>query len=96
MQSIDLDLAAHDELALETVSEEIDAPRVKAPLPPEFGQCCYPIGEPRTSGFRFCAAPVAQQGAPYCLEHKRLCHVNGDVHRHRDLVSRPHLSRPIS
>jgi len=81
MQSFDLDLAPHNELGLEIVPEEIEAPRleeprVKAPLSPEFGQCCYPIGEPRTLGFRFCAAPVAQQGAPYCLEHKRLCHVN--------------------
>ena len=75
MQSFDLDPAAHDALALETVREN-EIPRVKAPSPPEFGQCCYPIGEPRTPGFRFCAAPVAQQGLPYCLEHKRLCHVN--------------------
>ena len=78
MHSIDLALAAHDQLALETVPKEIEAPmlevpRIKAPLPPEYGQCCYPIGEPRTAGFRFCAAPVAQQGAVYCLEHTRLC-----------------------
>jgi len=94
MPSIDLALVAPDELGLETVLEEIEAPRlelprVKAPLPPEFGQCCYPIGEPRAPGFHFCAAPVAQQGAPYCLEHKRLCHVNGDEHRRRDAMSRP-------
>jgi len=66
----------------EPVPEQIEAPRVKPPLPPELGQCCYPIGEPRTPGFRFCAAPVAQQGAPYCLEHKRLCYWDRDDRRH--------------
>jgi hypothetical protein len=59
--------------------EQIEVPKVKAPLPPEFGQCCYPIGEPRTPGFRYCATPVVQPGAVYCLEHKRLCHMHRDV-----------------
>ena len=66
------DLAAHDEPANDTTPEQIEAPRVKV-LPPQFDQRCYPIGEPRTPGFRYCAAPVAQPGAVYCLEHKRLC-----------------------
>ena len=74
MQSTDL--TAHNEPAPETASEQIETPRVKAPLPPQFGQCCcYPIGEPRTPEFRYCTAPVAP-GAVYCLEHKRLCHMN--------------------
>jgi len=42
-------------------------------MPPPSHQCCYPIGEPRTPEFRYCAAPVAHPGAVYCLEHKRLC-----------------------
>lgn len=71
-QSIDL-IAAHYEPAHDTTPEQIEAPRVRA-LPPQFDQCCYPIGEPRTPGFRYCAAPIAQPGAVYCLEHKRLCH----------------------
>ena len=66
------DLAAHDEPANDTTPEPIEAPRVRA-LPPQFDQSCYPIGEPRTPGFRYCTAPVAQPGAVYCLEHKRLC-----------------------
>ena len=65
------DLAAHAEPANDTTPEQ-EAPRVRA-LPPQFDQCCYPIGEPRTPGFHYCAAPVAQPGAVYCLEHKRLC-----------------------
>jgi GcrA cell cycle regulator len=36
--------------------------------------CCWPIGEPGTSGFRFCGAePVA--GKPYCAEHAALAYV---------------------
>jgi hypothetical protein len=78
MQSTDL--AAYDEPALESASEQIDTPRVKAPSSPQFGQhCCYPIGEPRTPEFRYCCASVAQRAAPYCLEHMRLCHMGRDV-----------------
>lgn len=32
-------------------------------MPPRVHQCCYPIGEPRTPGFLFYAAPIAQQFA---------------------------------
>ena len=69
-------VGAYDELVPEFGSEQAEVPKIKpAPLP-RFGvQCSYPIGELRTPGFRYCAAPVAQQGAAYCLEHKRLCHV---------------------
>lgn len=36
--------------------------------------CCWPIGEPGTSGFRFCGGePMA--GKPYCLEHAALAYV---------------------
>ena len=77
MQSTDL--AALSEPAPETAAEQIETPRLKAPLPPQSNQCCYPIGEPRTPGFRYCTAPVAQQAAPYCLEHMLLCHVGRGI-----------------
>jgi hypothetical protein len=77
MQSTNL--TAHNDPAHDTIPEQIEAPRVKAPLPPRFDQCHYPIGEPRTPGFRYCAAPVGQPGAVYCLEHKRLCHMRRDI-----------------
>ena len=79
MQSTDLDPAALSEPEPETAPEQIETPKVKAPWPPQSNQCCYPIGEPRTPGFRYCAAPVAQRGAPYCLEHMRLCHIGRDL-----------------
>ena len=72
-------LTAPNEPAHDTILEQIEAPRVKAPLPPDFDQCCYPIGEPRTPGFRYCYAPIARPGAAYCQEHKRLCHMHRDV-----------------
>ena len=53
-------MTANNEPAHDTTPEQIEVPRVKAPLPPELGQCCYPIGEPRTPGFRYCAASVAR------------------------------------
>ncbi|MBR0683772.1 GcrA cell cycle regulator, partial [Roseomonas eburnea] len=43
---------------------------------PRFGTraCCWPIGEPGTSGFRFCGGePMA--GKPYCMEHAALAYV---------------------
>jgi GcrA cell cycle regulator len=36
--------------------------------------CCWPIGEPGTPGFRFCAA-VAASGKPYCAEHAAVAYV---------------------
>ena len=78
MQSTDLD--EHDEPALETASEPIETSKITTPPSPQFGQyCCYPIGEPRTPEFRYSCASVAQRGAPYCLEHIRLCHMGWDL-----------------
>jgi hypothetical protein len=65
------------EPAHDITQEQIAAPRVKAP-PPECDQCCYPIGEPRTPKFRYCYAPIAEPGAVYCTEHKRLCRLHLD------------------
>ena len=36
--------------------------------------CCWPIGEPGTSGFRFCSGS-AMMGKPYCSEHAALAYV---------------------
>ena len=35
--------------------------------------CCYPIGEVRRPGFRFCDAPVLTPGRIYCDKHHTLC-----------------------
>ncbi len=37
-------------------------------------ECCWPIGEPGTSSFRFCDGP-ALPGKPYCAAHARLAYV---------------------
>ena len=31
--------------------------------------CAWPIGDPKSPSFRFCAAPVVKPGASYCAEH---------------------------
>jgi GcrA cell cycle regulator len=36
--------------------------------------CCWPIGEPGTSGFHFCDDP-SEPGKPYCAEHAKLAYV---------------------
>lgn len=36
--------------------------------------CCWPIGEPGTSGFRFCDAGSIP-GKPYCLDHASVAYV---------------------
>ncbi len=33
-------------------------------------RCCWPLGHPKTAGFRFCDHPVVA-GKPYCAEHVR-------------------------
>jgi len=34
-------------------------------------ECCWPIGEPGSRGFRYCDAPT-EPGRPYCSEHFNL------------------------
>jgi GcrA cell cycle regulator len=33
--------------------------------------CCWPVGDPRSSSFRYCEAPGVP-GRPYCLPHQRI------------------------
>lgn len=68
-----------------TIPAPQPAPVATAPTPvvrsfptarPRLGArtCCWPIGEPGTSGFRFCGGdPMA--GKPYCTEHAALAYV---------------------
>ena len=52
-------------------------PATAAPRPfPRVGvkSCCWPIGEPGTSGFTFCAAE-AMVAKPYCTEHAAIAYV---------------------
>lgn len=36
--------------------------------------CCWPIGEPRAPGFRFCEDP-SEPGRPYCEDHVKIAYV---------------------
>ena len=36
--------------------------------------CCWPIGEPGTSSFRFCS-DLAASGRPYCADHAAIAYV---------------------
>lgn len=75
-------------LATTSLPAEPAAPALRPPpkpasvlrpvAPPRSGgrvaACCWPIGEPGTSSFRFCDAEAAQ-GKPYCAEHAQLAYV---------------------
>ena len=63
----------------------VPTPRVLPPAPvkpaaPTFVRpttrlsCCWPVGEPRTSSFRYCDA-AAELGKSYCPEHAGLAYV---------------------
>jgi GcrA cell cycle regulator len=68
-------------LPLRSPLPEAEAPTVPVPPAPVAAQpprndgrgCCYPIGEPRAPGFRFCEAAVETVGRVYCDEHHALC-----------------------
>ncbi len=53
------------------------APAVAAPRPATARAartCCWPIGEPGTTGFRFCSSE-AMPTKPYCGEHAAVAYV---------------------
>ena len=62
--------------SLDAVADSVPRTRVPPPTPakpavPAFAHpatrhpCCWPVGEPRTFGFRYCDA-AAEPGKPYC------------------------------
>ena len=71
--------------SLGAVADSMPRMRVPPPTPakpavPAFvrpitrNPCCWPVGEPRTFGFRYCDA-AAEPGKPYCPEHASLAYV---------------------
>ncbi len=55
----------------------VPPPRVVPPAPRPYGRivtCCWPLGEPGTSNFRFCEE-ASEPGKPYCSEHVKLAYV---------------------
>lgn len=38
-------------------------------------RCCFPLGEPGKSGFRFCDDVITTLKSPYCDEHRKLAFV---------------------
>ena len=58
-------------------SVTVPAPRLQPVAPRPYGRvitCCWPIGEPGTSSFRFCDE-ASVPGKPYCEEHAELAYV---------------------
>jgi GcrA cell cycle regulator len=63
-------------LPVAPVAAPAPAPAVVRPFPRVSASrsCCWPIGEPGQSGFRFCSAE-ANIGKPYCPEHAAVAYV---------------------
>ncbi len=53
----------------------------------EHRECCWPIGEPRTAGFRLCGAP-ARGRAPYCEAHSQSAYVRARPERSNGSLKR--------
>lgn len=56
--------------------ESVGIDRANAPERPagRVQECCWPIGQPGRTGFRFCSDP-SEPGKPYCTEHCRSAYV---------------------
>jgi GcrA cell cycle regulator len=69
-------VAPRQTLPSPVVARVAPAPAVVRPFPRVVAArtCCWPIGEPGTSGFRFCTSE-ATAGKPYCAEHAAVAYV---------------------
>lgn len=69
-----------DRIALGGKGERIIPPQITSPSQPAWIvrpstlDCCWPIGEPGTPGFKFCDAK-AIMGRPYCIPHCQIAYV---------------------
>jgi GcrA cell cycle regulator len=52
--------------------------QLRPPLAPSANRrdCAWPIGTPRTEGFRFCGCTALVPGRPYCAEHCAMAYVD--------------------
>lgn len=61
---------ARNTLAQLGVAPAPEPPPPAPPPPPRRGSCQWPIGEPRTPGFRVCGQPLCSHTRmPYCAQH---------------------------
>jgi GcrA cell cycle regulator len=82
-------------VTLPSLARPLPVVRVEVPAPPPrpvvvrqtaARGCCYPIGDPRAAGFRFCDAPVERLGRSYCEEHHALCWVQRQEWRPPEMI----------
>lgn len=52
--------------------EGASAPRAMLRYIDSRSACCWPIGEPGSKAFRYCADPIVKMGRPYCAHHTAL------------------------
>jgi len=67
-------------------------PELRARPARERRECCWPIGEPRTAGFRLCGAPALTK-APYCEAHARSAYVHARPERGHGSLKRDATNR---
>lgn len=59
---------------LSTLDERMD----KLTFPPA-ANCVFPVGDPGTEDFHFCAAVKQNRFVPYCDEHFKMTHISASV-----------------
>ncbi len=66
----------------------INTPRTPSPRAGRVTECCWPVGQPGQSGFRFCSEP-SEPSKPYCAEHCRCAYVRTARHNERATSAPP-------
>jgi GcrA cell cycle regulator len=64
--------------ALASVPVQLPPPPAPVLVPLLTGECCWPLGEPRTRGFRYCDAPCDVRRT-YCTKHHKDAHLKRKV-----------------
>ena len=65
---------------------KVVAPPPPPPPPPKMPrarECCWPLGEPGSKGFRFCDSPDVVGGTPYCADHCKLAYTKSPASAER-------------
>lgn len=97
MQARARDEAITSAEAQPVVADPVRSPAMDALLDKKAGQCCWPEGDPKEQGFRFCCAPVTTPitSLPYCNAHQlRACsEPRRDAIRKQQQVAAGHIER---
>ena len=64
----------HEVVVVPTPTKQKVVPRSASVVLGAMHQCCWPIGDPGTPGFKFCCEPVDEVGKSYCEVHRKIAY----------------------